>query len=223
MPCKTSFAPTHLSPSSTPTNPCVPNSKLPTWISRLIFIAHGLFGPSYFLPCRFEACASGELAVAKWLFSQGCSGQIFDDDKYGNTPFLMACCEAGSIAVASWILRRQVERDGDVRGMENHATRPNNFGSTPLLMTCQRGHLETARWLMHRANAGADSMRPNKSGWTPLLISAHKGHLPIVRWLVTRDPAFARKGLFARNNVGVGPVLATVRALYILNTTVVYH
>jgi len=89
-----------------------------------------------------------------------------------------------------------------------HASLANNFGSTPLLNACQRGHLCVAKWLIHRTKAALDVRRPNNSGWTPLLIACHKGQLPVVEWLVNRDERFAKTCMFARNNAGSGPVLA---------------
>jgi hypothetical protein len=46
-----------------------------------------------------------------------------------------------------------------------HAYLANNFGSTPLLNACQRGHLEVAQWLVQKTGARRDVRRANNSGW----------------------------------------------------------
>jgi hypothetical protein len=129
---------------------------------------------------RFEACASGELEVVKWLWSKGASEDARISDKYGNTPFMMALCESGSILVASWLLRKLKEESSDE---VDYAREPNNFGSTPLIVACQRGHFDVVRWLLFCTNAIADFKQPNNSGWyvcLPASLSPVLDHLPLV-------------------------------------------
>jgi hypothetical protein len=54
-------------------------------------------------------------------------------------------------------------------------------GCTPLLVACERGHIEVARLLVE---AGADKEKSSIKGCTPLLIACERGRIEVVRLLV---------------------------------------
>ena len=57
-------------------------------------------------------------------------------------------------------------------------------GSTPLLISCCEGHLETARLLLDRGSNAIDEK--DGEGYTPLHFSCHNGHLEIATLLLDR-------------------------------------
>lgn len=72
-------------------------------------------------------------------------------------------------------------------------------GNSLLMVSCYRGHLETARMLL-KAGAGVDL--PNHAGQTPLGGAAFKGHLEIVELLLRQGA-----DIHADNGGGITPVM----------------
>ncbi len=79
------------------------------------------------------------------------------------------------------------------------ATRPNQYGVTPLHLACSNGNAAMIRLLL---DAGADPNAPDPTGETPLMMASRAGDIEAVKVLLdreavldTRDPEFQQTAL----------------------------
>ena len=164
-------------------------------------------------------CEAGSIPVASWLLKRhhelrAAAGSVAPAVGAAPSSASISAVAATAVAAAAAAAAEGLDLAAD------HATHLNNFGSSPLLSACLRGHLGAARWLVARTAAGGLLHRPNHAGWSPVLAACQRGHLPVVRWLAgsegPRDGSGGGSGgtsggasrrLFKRNHGGTGPVL----------------
>ena len=70
--------------------------------------------------------------------------------------------------------------------------RADKDGTTPLIVTCQEGHVDAARLLLDK---GAEVDRAKENGVTPLWIACQDSHVDLARLLLDRgaDPSRGTK------------------------------
>jgi hypothetical protein len=112
-----------------------------------------------------EACYTGDLVVAQWLFGLGGVDIHAEDDEV----FRWACAN-GHLDVAQWLL--------SLGGVDIHAKYDEAFR-----WTCHGGHLVVAKWL---AGLGCDMHAHHDLAFQ---WACAQGHLGLGRWLIAMDPS----------------------------------
>ena len=127
---------------------------------------------------------------------------------------LIQMCWDGNLVAVQRLLddgddANAVERD-EVEGSDVNWPPHCGLGRTPLLIACEKGHLELARLLIDRGadkekanndkntplllDRGANTEKANNDGSTPLLLACDKGHLEVARLLLDRGADVEKAG-----------------------------
>jgi ankyrin repeat protein len=117
----------------------------------------------------YYAACWGKEEIFSFLLGQG--GQANSKDKYGATPFMLACQE-GHMGVVSLILQHvgpQALQEMEKRGW------------TALHFAAVRGHEDIVTFLLGQ---GAQASRRNDDGMTPFMRACHQGRTGVVQVLV---------------------------------------
>ena len=119
-----------------------------------------------------ETCCNGHVNVATYLVEHGANIHLQDED--GDT-CLHYAAEGGHIKVASKLLAVGAKENQD------YVNARNNFGSTPLMVTCYNGHMNVATYLVEH---GAKIHLQDKDGNTCLHYAAERGHVEVASKLL---------------------------------------
>ncbi len=122
------------------------------------------------------ACRDGNIDKVQLLIKNGVNVNTRDEN-HGMTPLLIVCYSLPiSYSLSIKIARLLLDNGAEVN-------QTNKDGTTPLYITCQKGHVDMARLLLEK---GAKVNQTNKYGITPLLIACHKGHVDTARLLLEK-------------------------------------
>ena len=123
-------------------------------------------GPGGWTPLLYAA-SDGRVAVVAYLLDQGA---VIGYQRHGKTALRLAC-ESGLLEV----VRLLSDRGADL-------TLTDEYGVTPFIMACMKGHLDVVLYLMRRDPECIN--RPDHSGFTAVMCASWKGHTEVVRALL---------------------------------------
>ncbi len=133
-------------------------------------VAQNLYNINYYNTAFYEACCTGQLHVAQWLYENQPMINIY---KYTNldSPFSVACIK-GHLHVAQWLYKVQPDRN------------VSKYIDSTISMVCCNNHLDVAKWLL--------KVIPNVDlsavcDWTCRYVCRY-GMIDIALWLRTLYP-----------------------------------